>query len=78
MIDRTPYVTLYGPRLRDWRIGAGLTVTQAAAATGIAETVIWSYEAGRKRFTLEVVELFARTYGRYPETIFGMPDAVTA
>ncbi|MCJ7513288.1 MAG: transcriptional regulator [Anaerolineales bacterium] len=53
---------MVGAMLREARVGAGLSLKDAAAAVGVSSGVLSSFEFGRKPISLPELELLAYTY----------------
>lgn len=67
-----------GPRLRQARIAAGLSVEQIAITVGKSAHTIQGYELGRIEPPLHVLSTIADTYGCALGDILTEPMAVSA
>lgn len=65
---------LVGPRLRRVREERGLTLTDAAQATGISKSTLSRLETGRRRPSLELLLPLAQTYRVPLDDLVGAPE----
>lgn len=65
---------LVGPRLRGVRQSRGLTLTDAAARTGISKSTLSRLENGQRRPSLELLLPLAQTYRVPLDDLVGAPD----
>ena len=66
---------IFGVLLRNARTRAGMTIKQAAQATGLSSSAISNYELGRRDVSLPHLEILAYTY-RVPITYFWSDDPI--
>ena len=65
---------LVGPRLRRVRDQRGLTLTEAASATGISKSTLSRLENGQRRPSLELLLPLAQTYRVPLDDLVGAPE----
>jgi transcriptional regulator with XRE-family HTH domain len=67
-------IALVGSRLKQLRIGRGVTLTELAERTGISKSTLSRLENGQRRATLELLLSLAQTYGVPLDDLVGAPD----
>jgi transcriptional regulator with XRE-family HTH domain len=72
--DVTSALELVGPRLRRIRDQRGLTLTEAATATGISKSTLSRLENGQRRPSLELLLPLAQTYRIPLDDLVGAPE----
>ena len=60
-----------GQRLKEARLEAGLTLTDAARRAGIELTSVWRYEAGQREPMAHVIYALAKVYRKPVEWFYG-------
>jgi transcriptional regulator with XRE-family HTH domain len=72
--ELTSALELVGPRLRRIRDQRGLTLTEAATATGISKSTLSRLETGQRRPSLELLLPLAQTYRVPLDDLVGAPE----